>query len=286
MGVPRHCDFCSHGIPRGPSSCPHCGRPGRYQNVDDAGDVEEQAALQERYEHAVADAAVRGAEDRLRDFETAVGKSKAVIARPLDLLVQLAKSDRAAYPTYYKLLQAGVRLPEGGKWDVLRHVTDDALFTGFKEEVRFATLSLDGIGALKFGECSITLREGMIAHRASAFEENSILFMDHKRVLMTDSYDLPKGYRALWGDRAKLCVAKLANRIDASTEPDEYSALLMRRGTTTEEDDFVEVHIWGTLTRRTMEHVIVPRPRNAYERTIVKAVTAWLQAVGTTVEVM
>ena len=285
MAIRPNCNFCGHGLPRGPSSCPHCGQPGRYQNVDDAGAGEEQVALDLRYRSAVADSAARGAEDRLKDFEMAVGKSKAVISRPLDFLQPLAQSDNVLYATYYKLMQAEVRLPEGGKWDILRAVTDEALFTGFKEEIRFAALSLDGVGIFNYGPCSITLREEMISHRASAFEENSVLFMDHRQVLMKDAHDLPKGYRSLWAERAKLCISKLAKSIDRSTQPDEYSGLLIRQGATTDDDHFVEVHIWGGLTRRTMERVIVPRPKNAVERTITEAIKVGLQAVGATLEI-
>lgn len=284
MTVPRQCDFCGFSLPRGYAACPHCGRPGRYQNVDDAADDGERRALYDRYQNAISASVAGGAEAQLRDFEAAAEKSEAVSTRPIGFLQPLVQSDNNVYSSYYKLMEAEVRLPEGSKWDILRAVADEALFTGFKDEIRFAALSLDGLGVAHYGECSITWREAMIAHRASIFEENSTMFMDHKNVLIRDAHELPKGYRATWAERAKLCVAKLHKSIDASVQPDEYSGLLIRQGATPEEDDFVEVHIWGLMSRRTIKHVIVPRPKSKGERTIIKAIEEALEEAGATLE--
>ncbi|HYV06817.1 MAG TPA: hypothetical protein VFB82_19635 [Blastocatellia bacterium] len=285
MSGVRQCEFCSHTLPRGYSVCPHCGRPGRYQNVEDAADDEERAALDDRYQEAMSASTAAGTQAQLQAFEAAAGESKAVSSRPIGFLQPLVQSDNNLYSTYYKLIESEVRLPEGTKWDVLRAVSDEALFTGFKDEIRFAALSLDGLGVAHYGDCSIAWREEMIAHRASVFEENSIMFMDHHSILIRDAHRLPKGYRATWGERAKLCVAKLYKSIDATIQPDEYSGVLIRQGATPEDDEFVEVHIWGSMSRRTIERVIVPRPRTKAERTIIKAIGEALGMAGATLEV-
>ena len=102
----------------------------------------------------------------------------------------------------------------------------------------------------------------MIAHRASVFEKNSVLWIQD--IKFGDAHDLPKGYRATWNNRGKICVAKLASKIDEATGSDEYSTLLMRQGASTEDDDFVEVHIWGSMTIRTFERVTFnPRSKKA-----------------------
>ena len=105
--------------------------------------------------------------------------SHAVIARPAHEILRLATSQNEIYGTFYNLIGAGLRLPEGGKWDILRGVVDSALFPNYKEDIRFAALSLNGVGLSNYGEYSIMLRTDLIAHRASVFEENSILFMKH-----------------------------------------------------------------------------------------------------------
>lgn len=270
MPTTRTCAECSHDFSFSSERCPHCGRPGLYPNVDAANDAAEVAALERRYISAKQEAQTRGATTAVDLFQAEVGNSQAVIARPAGEFQRLSTSDNEVYATYYQLLNAGVKLQMGEKWDALRRVADDALFTGYREHIRFAALTLDGLALPHYGECFIVLRAEMIAHRASVFEENSVLFMKHHGVKMEDAYRLPKGYRATWDERPKLGVAKLAGRIDASTPPGAYSGLLLRPGATPEEDDFVEVHIWGPMTIRTVERVTF-NPRERTPRAVIKS---------------
>ncbi len=155
------------------------------------------------------DATARGAEAVFQDFEAAAQTSKAVIARPLRDIERLTSSDRELYPTFYALTQADVRLAYGDKWDRLRRVADESLFPGYKEHIRFAALSLDEVGLADFGDYYLVLKEDMIAHRATAFEENSAAFLEYHR------YQEPEGSRATWAERFKLCAAKNAGRSEA-----------------------------------------------------------------------
>jgi hypothetical protein len=116
----------------------------------------------------------------------------------------------------------------------------------------------------------------MICHRASVFEENSVLFMEHRKIKVSRKTNLPNGYRATWSDRAKLCVAKLAGKIDSATVSDKYSGLLIKQGVASEDDEFVEVHIWGPMTVLTMERVIVTSPKPNQRATIIRAIKAKL----------
>jgi hypothetical protein len=270
MPKTRDCAACGYDFPFPSERCPHCGRPGLYLNVDAADDDAEAAALRRRYQSARQHAQARGAATAVELFEAEVSNSRAVLARSAGELQRLGTSDREVYATYYQLLKAGVKLLKGERWDALRGAADRALFTGYEDHIRFALLSLDGAGSSGYGECFIVLRTEMIAHRASVFEENSVLFMKHQGVRMEDAHRLPKGYRATWGERPKLCVAKLAAKIDASTPPGAYSALLLRPGSSPEEDDFVEVHIWGPMTIRTMERVTF-NPRKRTPRAVIKS---------------
>jgi len=52
-------------------------------------------------------------------------------------------------------------------------------------------------------------------------------------------------------------VVKSASRIELRTSADELARLLLRQGHTPEEDEFVEVHVGGPITVRTLERVIV-----------------------------
>lgn len=265
------CNDCKNQMPSSAVRCPHCGRPGNYPNVRAAQDPDEIAALEQRYLQGELDATGRGAINVLHDFERAIDDSVAIFARPAHELWRLSTSDDEVYATHYQLLAAGIKSYSDTKWSVLRAVADDALFPGYKEDIRFAALSLDTLGLSNYGECSVVLRTDMIAHRASVFEENSTTFMGHHSVEMSKAHELQKGYRATWPDRAKLCVAKLSGMFDAGTSNKEYSAILLSQGTTTADDNFIEVHIWGPLTMRAIEQVTLTEGSKSSKRVILKA---------------
>jgi hypothetical protein len=117
----------------------------------------------------------------------------------------------------------------------------------------------------------------MIAHRASVFDENSALFVEHQGVKISRKPYLPKGYRAAWTHRAKLCIAKLSRRIDSATNPDQYSTILLSEGATSEDDEFIEVNIWGPITVLTMERVIVTAFDRSKHSTIIAALRVKLR---------
>lgn len=152
----------------------------------------------------------------------------------------------------------------------------------FEEQITFAALSLDGIGLSNYGSCSIVLRNDMIAHRATVFEENSVTFTERHGVAMKKG-KVPHGYRAPWPDRGKLCAAKLHRDIDAHTAQAEYSRLLMRGGSTSEEDQFVEAHIFGPWTARTIEQVSVSKRRKKGDNISIKWLERELKKFGVTV---
>lgn len=271
MSQTRLCGHCGHGFHISQQLCPHCARPALYGNVFAAQDSGEVAALRQRYEAAKQAAQSRGAETlrAVERFEAEVANTRAVIARSHGEVQRLSTSDNEIYASYYGLIAAGVRLPSGNKWDSLRPVADPALFPYYEDKIRFAALTLDNQGLQGFGECFMVLRTEMIEHRASVYEENSLLFFSkHFRPGLDDEPRLPRGYRATWGERAKLCVAKLADRIDAATPPGAYSGILLRPGSTSEDDDFVEVHVWGPMTIRTVEQIIPNKPTRHTARKI------------------
>jgi len=225
------CRHCSFNIPDSWSYCPHCARPGLYQNVRKAAKSGERRALLKRYKKATQDAKARKADKALDRFEREVDKrSKAVINRDFAEVDRLSTSDRELYSTYYKLLDSDLKLPKGEKSDSLRPVAERAMFPGYQREIRFAALTLDGVGLSNYGKCSIILRTDMIAHRASVFEENCVLFMDRHAIRIADAHRLPPGYRADWNDRKKLCAAKAYSRIQKGTRTRRFRLVAASSG--------------------------------------------------------
>jgi hypothetical protein len=286
MAVSDQCPICKNDIPRTEARCPHCAQPSRFPNVLDASEDAERLALDQRYRAAIRDSDARGCGAVIRQFEAEAATSRAVMARSVTDLDRLATSDRQLYATYYNLIRAGVRVSTGEKWDRLRVVTDEALFGENKGEIRFAALTLDGIGLDNYGECSLVARSDMIAHRASLIEENSVKFMERHKIEIAGVNDLPKGYRAPWEDRSKLCTAKLAAAIDPTSRPEDFAKLLLNPGKTSDDDQFVEVHIWGPMSVRTFEQVIVRRKKSEPRMKTLKALEGRLKRYTIPLQVM
>lgn len=180
------------------------------------------------------------------------------------------------YATYYQLqtLRVPRGLPEASGepiWDKIRAVADETLFGKQKQEIRFAALSLDGSGLANYGDCTLVLREEMIAHRASAIEENSLIFMDRHDIKVWRAAELPKGYRSTWRERDRLCVAKLCSKLAANTTSRDFPGILLRQGATSLEDEFIEVHVFGPVTIRTVWKVVLHKKQGRRRRAKLKA---------------
>jgi hypothetical protein len=250
------CPECSQPMRDDMERCPHCYRPCYYPNVNAARRPEEVAELTKRYNEAVAKASAEGCDTVLKEYEAAVGNSEAVISRLFAELQRLSYSEDEIYATFYQRVEAGLRLPGGDTWDRLRSIADNILFNDpNKRHIRFASLTLNGQGLTHYGDCSLLLREDMISHRASAFEENSVMFMRRHNVNAKGDYEVPCGHRALWSDRSKLAVIK-ARRLK-SLSPATFAKELQRSGGDEKKDVFIEIHIWGSLTIRSIRKVTI-----------------------------
>lgn len=275
------CPDCTGNISASQDRCPHCGRPGLFPNVRAAEQADEQAALNRRYLAAVADAQARGCAHVVQQFEAAAAIAQAVIARPLGDVDRLASSEKQGYATYYQLTESEVRLPDDDRWERLRRVADAALFTGYADRIRFAALTIDGVGLPHYGECSLTLREDMIAHRASIYEDNSTVFVE---IHGPDVAEEP-GHRAQWGDRSIFAVAKLAAKLGSATKADEFPRILLSPGPKPEDDRFIEVNVYGPMTIRTFSRVVVTRKGRLPDTALLRMVREKLKKRGVPMEV-
>ena len=275
------CSACSEPISETVTECPHCGRPSLFPNVIAATKPEEEAALSARVAQSYANAGARGTTDKVNEFATALASGEAVINRSFGELFRLGWSDDQIYSTYYQRVNAGMQLPEGDSWNRLRGIADSILFGDKnKASIRFAALSLDGIGLEKYGECSMTLKTPMIAHRASVFEENSVIFMERHDIGGRDKFVVPAGFRAPWNRYVALCLAKLTEKLLLDTPSSAFPSILLFSGSTPGDDEFVEVHIWGSLTIRSFVRVVVRHWNTAHAPVDITALAARLSQAG------
>jgi hypothetical protein len=255
MAPLNRCRYCRFQYTRGPGLCPHCARPSNYPNVETANDPPELAALQKRYDRACTNAAKRRVSHIVRALQSAVSKSKAVIARSVWEADRLATSDRELYASYHALVDSGVQQAGTGYWNAIRGPADEALFPTYKDHIRFAALTLNNCGLYTFGHCYLILSSKMIAHRATAFHENSLIWFRHHDIKVVEVDQLPTGYRSTWKDRSKLAIAKLAPRIRSRTHSSSFPSLLLTGSKKRGEEKFIEIHIWGPLSIRSLERV-------------------------------
>jgi hypothetical protein len=249
----HRCDKCSCEYHYTLERCPHCAHPGNYSNVLIASEKSELDAVDQRYEKAVQGADRRGCALQFADFTKWLQDSRAVVARSYADIDRLAAGDNSVQATYYDLVDAGLKLPDGSSWEELRRPADEVLFPSYREKIRFGALSADGIGVINYGHFWMTMRTAFIEHRTSVFDQNSVTFVSEKRLKAASGALL--GHRANWANRSKLAAAQLADQIAASTRLAEFPSILMKQGAMTATDRFIEAHIWGPITVRTIESV-------------------------------
>lgn len=255
-----NCNHCGFIIPSAANCCPHCGLPMLFPNVRAAELGEEVKSLDARYAASISDAQLRNAEKAVRDFEEHVARSEAVVAMPILEALRLANSEYEGHVTYYQRLESGARLLNDDAWDRPRHVADDILFMEYRKDIHFGALTLNERGVRSYGECFVVLHTHMIEHRSSIFHTNSGKFVRDRKIDLTASPTLPWGFKSNWSRRGILSVPKLAHRIHNGTLSTEYPDILLQNGTTSADDDFIEVHTYGSFTIRTIKCVRVPGP--------------------------
>ena len=282
-GVDLLCRFCGSSIPEHIERCVVCQRDVGFPNVRATKCQEEIEALDKRLKDAMVSAEARKCQDILEDFGGAVLASKVVIARNLTIVLNLVSSSNAMYISFYKQVSSGMRLPEGNKFDRGRSAVDGVLFPYYKDKIQFAALSLDNCGVRKYGDYNIILKEDIIRHRSSVFEENSFKFCQETHKIIAGDR-LPCGYRACWEDRGKLAMSKLHSEFDWETRKEQYPGILLKQGTGPENVDFIEVHIFGEIHRRAIEKVVGPKPKNR-EKALWKSLERKLSEVGAVLEV-
>jgi len=101
--------------------------------------------------------------------------------------------------------------------------------------------------------------------------------VDEKNATMAEAENLERGHRAVWEDRQKLCVAKLAPRLHSGLTTVDFPSLVLQQGKTTRDDRFVELHVWGSLTIRSVHRVRIHRQRNRPLKAMIRDVQRLLK---------
>jgi hypothetical protein len=244
--------------------------------------ADELAALNARYNAARDDAVRRVCEPQVQLFESAVAKSEAVLCLRWGTVLKAFDRDNALFKTYYEQVHTGKRLPDDSYFDQARVKVDAAFFPYYHEKTHFAALSLDGFGPSSYGECNFVFREAAISHRATVFEENTLAFCE-KHPFPTGQTP-PKGFSATWSDRGRLAVAKHHGEINDQTPQSQFSAILVKQKGDTSTDEFIEVHIYGTLDLAAVARFRAPKPKVKDDQVFARRLQRKFREQGITVE--
>jgi hypothetical protein len=241
-------------MPSSAARCPHCARPSLFPNVEAAAEAAEVAALDGRYNSAITLAIANGTAAIAEVLEReATARSRAVISRDSSEVYRLACGDDQLYTTYHKQKDAGSRVPTGSEWDEIRPSVDARVFPDYDEEVRFGALMLDETGLVHYGDCHLILKTNMVDFRTTAFTENTAAFVQKNKFM------IPAGHRATWPQRGRLAVAKLVPGLTQSSTAADLPTMLKSDGPTSDDDSFLETHVYGSMSIRTVEQVTISR---------------------------
>jgi hypothetical protein len=259
--------------------CSTCGEYLGYPNVRAANQPAEIDKLQTRYEDALQRATARGAKDVVVRFESAVRSSYAVIGCNILRIRELIVEPKGLYSNYYLTTRAQVRRLADDEFDRHRRIVDATFFGGYAEQIIFAALSLDGKGLTSYGAYAIVLRDIAVLKRSSVLETNSYNFLNEHNLKPTEP--IPAGYRSDWARRALLAVAKLGDLITPVTIEAQFPKLLLSQGASREDDEYMEVHLFGVFGQNAIEAVRgSSSPKRPDEKAIVAVVKEYLATLG------
>jgi hypothetical protein len=231
--------------------CLACGMSLGFPNVNECSQKEELNALNKRYKKKIESARNKGHQNKIAKFEEEIKKSLAVINIDLEYLHSLIV--RGAPYSNYQLLTSGEAREFGRpETDKERLGVEGTIFGSYGRNIRYAALSLDGTGLKSYGDFAIILSDKAVRLRATLLEENSYNFVKRHKILAGNK--IPKGYRAVWKDRYKLAVAKLAEKA-LLTKKENYATIVLESTGDRKKDEFIEVHIYGKISKESVQAV-------------------------------
>jgi hypothetical protein len=209
--------------------------------------------LAQRFEQAQHDCATRGCLPVLEAFIEACNQSDAVFNVTVERLHRETSTGTDIYESFYDMerLRCLACLDSDFELKLLRSQAEIQLLGSDrnKDQIHYACTSLNGVSLASYGECTVTLAESMIAHRASCFEGNTA-------VIYHRDHSFKDRLRSNWPDRAKLAAAAFHEQVSDETDETDFPHVLVQDGNA-DEQAYVEVHVFGPMTGKTFKQVVI-----------------------------
>lgn len=222
--------------------CSKCGEFIGFPNHRKA--MEERSHLEMRYHQAVSDLDGRGLGALRQALEDIADRCKPVITMSIKICRDILKGQK--YKNYFVGVKHGDRARADEDNLSVNMMIRGRLYPGYERALHYGCMSPDGSGLPNYGEVTVQWRVGndYIGRRASLLERNEYVFFD-EHGLGDRKTIVPAGYRAVWDDRAKLTVAKLASELSSAISPTNLPALVLQPKANRNDDVFVEVVLYG-----------------------------------------
>lgn len=248
------CTDCGKPLSWAMRDCTSCGATHAVPNIRHA--QQEFVALEQRYQTSLADCQTRHAASVAQDFlQTVAQNSHAVINGSASFFQTLFQDDKNLYGAYVPQARAELRMVADFENDSRRRRNEAAAFGAYGEQIRYAALSLDQRGLHSYGACSLVLNQAICTNKASVLEENSYDFVERQ----PRGVPLAQGFRATWGQRQMLALAKLGKKLNASTSAANYAGLLLHCTGDRASDQFLEVHLYGPFSTQAVIAATLPK---------------------------
>jgi hypothetical protein len=258
--MPNICPSCKLSYPKDSPRCLSCGLPPPtkrgFPNVLLTNKRGERKELIRLYDEAIANSESVGTIGKVREFEEVVQtEARLITACMHNKFFPLADRDGAVFPTFQQLFHAELAFAGDDPNNNDRLIAEEATLPGCSKRIHFAVLAISDVGIRHYGNYFLIWNLEMVSHRTSLFIANCLTW--HLENKMRLNMPAPPGNRASWEDRGVLAVVKSAASITTRTRPSAFPRLLLRdRRTKREYDVFIEGHIWGPLTRRSLAKVV------------------------------
>lgn len=249
------CPNCAREIPLDGRLCDYCMADAKPPNVRFAERKGEVERLGKREENAAAAATAAGTRAEQARLVELVRASKLVINRRLRSLSLWLESEDELYVNFYKLRERGVRM-SNDVFNRQRISAENTISPTFADQLVIGAITIDGRGMNYYGDYSVLVCDDAIRVRATVFWENPFEF--NQRMNVVSGKDPPEGYRAPWSDRHKLASAKLTGQLVQGAGDAALAALVMGPDRSSEQCDFIEVHVWGDIHAEAIESVLPP----------------------------
>lgn len=200
--------------------------------------------------------------------------------RSLGSLHSWLNEANALFLTFHQQLRSGARFAGDDVWDQQRISAENTVNPVYYEQLSYAALSLDRTGLTHYGQYAVTLKDNLIAHRSSVFEENPFNFCHRHNII--SGQPAPLGYRATWDDRPHLAVAKLGGKIGTGALPPSFPEVLMEPRRNDPNCDYIEVHVFGPIHSAAIDHVSGPIPTPTADRPLWNQAKRKLDRLGAT----